>query len=59
MLDNTFIIISELTEEVEKEFYRTLASLKAKDPKIYDTNTKFFDTEEKGETSEKKKEMII
>jgi len=32
----------ELTEEVEKDFFKTLASLKAKDPKIYDVETKFF-----------------
>nr|XP_022902585.1 protein KRI1 homolog [Onthophagus taurus] len=31
-----------LTEEFEKDFYATLASLKKKDPKIYDGNIKFF-----------------
>ena len=57
MLDYRFFLyILELTEQVEKEFYRTLASLKARDPKIYDSKTKFFDSEEKGEPSEKKKE---
>ncbi|KAL3287581.1 hypothetical protein HHI36_002048 [Cryptolaemus montrouzieri] len=36
----------ELTEEVEKEFYKTLALLKRKDPKIYDDNAVFFDKSE-------------
>lgn len=36
----------ELNEENEKEFFATLASLKKKDPKIYDGQTEFF----KGET---------
>lgn len=32
----------ELTEEIEKDFFSTLASLKKKDPKLYDGKTEFF-----------------
>jgi len=32
----------ELTEEVEKDFFKTLSYLKTKDPKIYDSNVSFF-----------------
>jgi len=32
----------ELTEDVEQDFFATLASLKKKDPKIYDGKTEFF-----------------
>ncbi|TRY76750.1 hypothetical protein TCAL_08550 [Tigriopus californicus] len=32
----------ELTDQVEKDFYKTLASLKNKDPRIYDGQTRFF-----------------
>ncbi|CAH2240920.1 jg9656 [Pararge aegeria aegeria] len=41
----------EVTEEVEKQFLKTLALLKTKDPRIYDPNYKFFD-----EKLEKEKE---
>lgn len=37
------IMFQELTEELEKKFYKTLACLKNKDPKIYDEKVKFFD----------------
>eukprot|EP00092_Neocalanus_flemingeri_P024471 GFUD01026538.1.p1 GENE.GFUD01026538.1~~GFUD01026538.1.p1 ORF type:complete len:728 (+),score=313.41 GFUD01026538.1:48-2231(+) len=40
----------ELTEEIEKDFFTTLASLKKKDPKIYDGKTEFF-TENKAKKS--------
>ncbi|KAJ8929923.1 hypothetical protein NQ314_017332 [Rhamnusium bicolor] len=33
----------ELTEQIEKDFFKTLACLKNKDPRIYDENVKFFD----------------
>lgn len=33
----------EVSEEVEKQFLKTLALLKTKDPRIYDPNYKFFD----------------
>ncbi|CAH0724128.1 unnamed protein product, partial [Brenthis ino] len=41
----------EVSEEVEKQFLKTLALLKTKDPRIYDPNYKFFD-----EQIEKEKE---
>ena len=43
----------ELTEEVERDFFKTLASLKNKDPKIYDGKTAFF-KESKDDKSPKK-----
>ena len=36
-----------LTEEVEKDFFKTLAMLKTKDPRIYDGKTTFFKKEPK------------
>ena len=42
----------ELTPEVEKDFFVTLASLKTKDPSIYDGKTSFF--KEKSESSKEK-----
>ncbi|XP_066154798.1 protein KRI1 homolog [Euwallacea fornicatus] len=33
---------TELTEEVERDFFKTLSYLKTKDPKIYDNNISFF-----------------
>lgn len=43
----------ELTEEFEKDFFKTLSCLKNKDPKIYDDKVVFF--EDKHEPLEKKK----
>nr|XP_018916870.1 PREDICTED: protein KRI1 homolog [Bemisia tabaci] len=34
-----------VTEEIEKNFLRTLSCLRKKDPKIYDSNVKFFNDE--------------
>ncbi|XP_014212934.1 protein KRI1 homolog [Copidosoma floridanum] len=47
----------EIPEEFEKSFYKTLACLKKKDPKIYNENVKFFDnvTISKDESKPKKK----
>jgi len=41
----------ELTEDVEKDFFTTLASLKKKDPKIYDGKTEFFKESKSQKTS--------
>ncbi|KAJ8962680.1 hypothetical protein NQ318_001076 [Aromia moschata] len=52
----------ELTAQVEKEFFKTLACLKNKDSRIYDGNTKFFDESKNVKTiskKEKKKERSI
>ncbi|CAH1976235.1 unnamed protein product [Acanthoscelides obtectus] len=35
----------ELTEQLEKDFFKTLACLKSKDPRIYDKNATFFTDE--------------
>eukprot|EP00088_Acartia_fossae_P035338 TRINITY_DN363_c0_g1_i5.p1 TRINITY_DN363_c0_g1~~TRINITY_DN363_c0_g1_i5.p1 ORF type:complete len:786 (-),score=304.83 TRINITY_DN363_c0_g1_i5:285-2642(-) len=49
----------ELTEEIERDFYKTLASLKAKDPKIYDEKVRFFSEKTaKSEPKEKKDKKI-
>ncbi|XP_076238119.1 protein KRI1 homolog [Calliopsis andreniformis] len=49
---------SKLTEQFDKEFYKTLAYLKNKDPKIYNQEVTFFDETNKTqeELSEKKKQ---
>jgi hypothetical protein len=55
-LVHEIMIFVELTEEVEKKFFQALASLKTKDPRIYDEKTVFFSREEKkNEDDEKKK----
>lgn len=36
----------EVDVKFDQEFFKTLASLKSKDPKIYDKETRFFDDEE-------------
>ncbi|XP_023936567.2 protein KRI1 homolog [Bicyclus anynana] len=43
----------EVSEEVEKQFLKTLSLLKTKDPRIYDPNFNFFD--EKLESNKEKK----
>ncbi|XP_012276899.1 protein KRI1 homolog [Orussus abietinus] len=35
---------NELTSQFERDFYKTLSSLKAKDPKIYNGNVTFFES---------------
>ncbi|KAM3959418.1 protein KRI1 homolog [Aphomia sociella] len=42
--------LPEENEEMEKQFLKTLALLKTKDPRIYDSNYNFFDAEMKKET---------
>ena len=39
-----------LTEEIEKDFFKTMACLKKKDPRIYDHETNFFDQKPKERT---------
>lgn len=48
-----FLIFKELTEKFEKSFYKTLACLKNKDPRIYDENVTFFDEVEGSEDNAK------
>lgn len=45
---------AELTEEVEKDFFKTLSYLKQKDPKIYDNNVSFFKAKPENTKKEKK-----
>lgn len=45
----------ELTEAVEKKFYKTLSCLKNKDPRIYDQNVRFFDESDGIEQQRNKK----
>jgi len=45
----------ELDDEMEKDFFATLASLKKKDPKIYDGETVFFKEKKGTEGGEKEK----
>ncbi|XP_059484513.1 protein KRI1 homolog [Neocloeon triangulifer] len=56
----------ELTVDVEKQFFKTLACLKKKDPRIYDANTRFFiksgeagESSEKGKKEKKEKPMFL
>lgn len=42
-----FICSKEIPEEFEKSFYKTLACLKNKDPRIYNENVKFFEEADK------------
>ncbi|XP_065331889.1 protein KRI1 homolog [Cloeon dipterum] len=45
----------EITADVEKQFFKTLACLKKKDPKIYDEKTTFFKIKEPSEDESKNK----
>ncbi|KAJ8717566.1 hypothetical protein PYW07_005496 [Mythimna separata] len=45
----------EVNEEMEKQFLKTLALLKTKDPRIYDPQFKFFDGTEKKEPEKETK----
>jgi protein KRI1 len=43
----------EMTEEVEKEFFKALSLVKSRDPKIYDKEKcRFFEIEKKDDTSD-------
>jgi hypothetical protein len=39
------IVVQKLTPHLERDFLRTLAALKSKDPKIYDPKVTFFEHE--------------
>lgn len=47
---------AELTEEIEKKFFKTLSCLKNKDPRIYDQNIHFFEESNTAEKTRKNKE---
>lgn len=47
----------EVSEEVEKQFLKTLALLKTKDPRIYDPSYKFFDEKVEKEKGNECKDM--
>lgn len=53
----------EFTEKVEKDFFKTLAYIKNKDPRIYDKNVQFFDNTQlsvnKDEKKKKEKPMFL
>jgi len=51
----------ELTAEIEKDFFATLASLKKKDPKLYDGKTEFFNQSKsvKGNTTRSSKDEKV
>lgn len=51
----------EINPEFDKEFYKTLALLKSKDPRIYDKNFKVFNAENiaTNKPDDKKKEKAI
>lgn len=42
---SSFFVFQELTPAVEQNWLKTLAALKSNDPRIYDKETKFFDSE--------------
>lgn len=45
-----------LDPSFDQDFLKTLASLKSKDPSIYDKNTKFFKNEESGDETDDENE---
>lgn len=51
-----------INKKFDEEFFKTLASLKSKNPEIYDKNTKFFkdigSDDEVGNKKEKKKKAM-
>jgi protein KRI1 len=49
-----FSLPKELTADVEKQFFKTLACLKKSDPRIYDENTKFFQKKDSSEATSSK-----
>lgn len=52
------IHFQKLTEDVEKEFYKTLSQIKNKDPTIYKKDVEFFKDVPNLESKSKKKKSI-
>lgn len=48
-----------LNPKFDQEFYKTLASLKQKDPKIYDNNVKFFEEDMEENKPKKSKALTV
>lgn len=49
----------EITQAVEKDFFRTLSCLKNKDPSIYNNSVSFFNDSSQAKVKKKKKEKPV